>query len=300
MVDLLGMRLIEIFEAIPRCPAADRRCVSFGPQPVPDDGVIGLIELDGRRAVHPRRVPASCATRTSCRPPSRRACRCAAIIFRHMLPNGIAPVLVDASFGVAVGDPAREHAELPRPRPGADEPSWGQLLNQARSGGAGFNWWIADVPRPGDLPDRLRVQPDRRSPARRAGPEAAEARLDADWHRRSQRTESTACANGNRCSKSRTSTSRSTPSAARSGPCATSSFSHLPRPDRRPRRRESGCGKSVTALSILRLIPSPPGKVLGGQVMFEGRDLLKLSEQRDARRPRQGHRDDLPGADDRR
>jgi oligopeptide/dipeptide ABC transporter ATP-binding protein len=41
---------------------------------------------------------------------------------------------------------------------------------------------------------------------------------------------------------------------------------------------ESGCGKSVTALSILRLIPSPPGKVLGGQVLFEGRDLLALSE----------------------
>jgi oligopeptide/dipeptide ABC transporter ATP-binding protein len=42
---------------------------------------------------------------------------------------------------------------------------------------------------------------------------------------------------------------------------------------------ESGCGKSVTALSILRLIPSPPGRVLGGQVLFEGRDLLKLSER---------------------
>jgi oligopeptide/dipeptide ABC transporter ATP-binding protein len=41
---------------------------------------------------------------------------------------------------------------------------------------------------------------------------------------------------------------------------------------------ESGCGKSVTALSILRLIPSPPGRVLGGQVLFEGRDLLTLSE----------------------
>ncbi len=42
---------------------------------------------------------------------------------------------------------------------------------------------------------------------------------------------------------------------------------------------ESGCGKSVTALSILRLIPSPPGKVLGGEVIFEGRDLLQLSEK---------------------
>jgi oligopeptide/dipeptide ABC transporter ATP-binding protein len=42
---------------------------------------------------------------------------------------------------------------------------------------------------------------------------------------------------------------------------------------------ESGCGKSVTAMSILRLIPSPPGKVLAGEVRFSGRDLLTLSER---------------------
>jgi oligopeptide/dipeptide ABC transporter ATP-binding protein len=42
---------------------------------------------------------------------------------------------------------------------------------------------------------------------------------------------------------------------------------------------ESGCGKSVTALSILRLIPSPPGKVLKGSINFQGRDLLGLTEK---------------------
>jgi len=41
---------------------------------------------------------------------------------------------------------------------------------------------------------------------------------------------------------------------------------------------ESGSGKSVTALSILRLVPSPPGRIEGGRIEFEGRDLLKLSE----------------------
>jgi oligopeptide/dipeptide ABC transporter ATP-binding protein len=41
---------------------------------------------------------------------------------------------------------------------------------------------------------------------------------------------------------------------------------------------ESGCGKSVTSLSILRLIPTPPGRVLGGAIRFDGRDLLTLSE----------------------
>src|SRR6266849_1019679 len=40
---------------------------------------------------------------------------------------------------------------------------------------------------------------------------------------------------------------------------------------------ESGCGKSVTANSILRLVPQPPGKI-AGQIRFEGADLLKLSE----------------------
>src|SRR6202030_3071038 len=41
---------------------------------------------------------------------------------------------------------------------------------------------------------------------------------------------------------------------------------------------ESGCGKSVTSLSILRLIASPPGRTVGGRVIFEGRDLLELPE----------------------
>jgi oligopeptide/dipeptide ABC transporter ATP-binding protein len=39
---------------------------------------------------------------------------------------------------------------------------------------------------------------------------------------------------------------------------------------------ESGCGKSVTALSIMRLIPTPPGRIVSGEVMFEGTDLLAL------------------------
>jgi len=41
---------------------------------------------------------------------------------------------------------------------------------------------------------------------------------------------------------------------------------------------ESGCGKSVTSLSIMRLIPTPPGLFKGGRILFEGQDLLKKSE----------------------
>ncbi len=42
---------------------------------------------------------------------------------------------------------------------------------------------------------------------------------------------------------------------------------------------ESGCGKTVMALSILRLIPEPPGKIVGGEIRFEGRNLLPLSDR---------------------
>ncbi len=43
---------------------------------------------------------------------------------------------------------------------------------------------------------------------------------------------------------------------------------------------ETGCGKSVTALSVLQLIPSPPGRIVGGEIVFEGEDLLRASSDR--------------------
>jgi oligopeptide/dipeptide ABC transporter ATP-binding protein len=42
---------------------------------------------------------------------------------------------------------------------------------------------------------------------------------------------------------------------------------------------ESGCGKSVTALSVMRLVPHPPGQIVAGQVLLEGRSLLELPER---------------------
>lgn len=43
---------------------------------------------------------------------------------------------------------------------------------------------------------------------------------------------------------------------------------------------ESGSGKSVTALSIMRLVPSPPGRIEGGQILFEGEDLTQATDER--------------------
>jgi peptide/nickel transport system ATP-binding protein len=43
---------------------------------------------------------------------------------------------------------------------------------------------------------------------------------------------------------------------------------------------ESGCGKSVTSLSVMRLVPNPPGKIVGGTIKFKGEDLVTASEKR--------------------
>jgi oligopeptide transport system ATP-binding protein len=42
---------------------------------------------------------------------------------------------------------------------------------------------------------------------------------------------------------------------------------------------ESGCGKSVSAMSLMRLIPTPPGRIVEGEVIFDGKDLLKLNDE---------------------
>lgn len=42
---------------------------------------------------------------------------------------------------------------------------------------------------------------------------------------------------------------------------------------------ESGCGKSVTAMSLMRLIPNPPGKIVGGQILYDGKNILDYSEE---------------------
>ena len=45
---------------------------------------------------------------------------------------------------------------------------------------------------------------------------------------------------------------------------------------------ESGCGKSVTALSIARLVPTPPARYVGGEILLNGRDVLKMAPEPEA------------------
>lgn len=143
-VDLIGMRLIEILEAIPTLVLLIAITAAWGRNLYLMMAVIGLLRWTGdarfirAEFLKLRKqdfVQAAIATGLPLR----------SILFRHMLPNGISPVLVSASFGVASAillESTLSFLGLGL----VDEPSWGEMLNQARSGGAGFNWWIATFP----------------------------------------------------------------------------------------------------------------------------------------------------------
>lgn len=143
-VDLVGMRLIEIFEAIPGLLVLITVMAAYGRSIYLMMVVIGLLGWTGTarfvRAEFLRLrkqdfVQAAIAT----------GVRESAVIYRHVLPNGLTPVLVTATFGVASA--ILTEAILSFLGLGLiDEPSWGQMLNQARSGGQGFVWWMAIFP----------------------------------------------------------------------------------------------------------------------------------------------------------
>jgi peptide/nickel transport system ATP-binding protein len=62
---------------------------------------------------------------------------------------------------------------------------------------------------------------------------------------------------------------------------------------------ETGAGKTTVALSILRLLQSPPGKILGGEIIYKDKDLLKMGMGGDTKNTRQGDIHDIPGSYDR-
>ena len=144
-LDLFGMRVLEIIEAIPRLILLLIITVFFGRSLYLMMVVIGLVSwtenarfiraefLKLRKLDFVQAAVAAGLRRWS-------------IIFRHMLPNGIAPVLVSASFGIAGAILLESILSFLGLGLGPDDPSWGQLLEQARTGGTGFNWWIATFP----------------------------------------------------------------------------------------------------------------------------------------------------------
>lgn len=143
IVDMLGMRLVEIFESIPTLFLLLIFVAFFGRSIYIMMVIIGFTSWSGyaryirAEFLRLRRmdfVQAGIASGLPIR----------SILFRHMLPNGIAPLLVGISFGVASAILAEATLSfLGLGLVGA--PSWGQMLNQAVQSST-FNWWMAIFP----------------------------------------------------------------------------------------------------------------------------------------------------------
>lgn len=142
-VDIIGMRLLEIFESVPTLFLLLTFVAFFGRSLYIMMVIIGITSWPGYaryvRAEYLRlRQQDFVQAAVACGLPLR------SILFRHMLPNGVAPVLVAASFGVASAILAE--ATLSFLGLGlVDNPSWGEMLNQAVQSSA-FNWWMAAFP----------------------------------------------------------------------------------------------------------------------------------------------------------
>ena len=144
-IDLVGMRLIEIIEAVPRLfllisitAFIQKRNIYLMM------AVIGLTSWTGyarflRAEFFTLRKLDFVQAAVAAGLPRR------SILFRHMLANGLTPILVSTTFGVASAilyESILSFLGLGL----IDEASWGALLQQARAGGSGFIWWIATFP----------------------------------------------------------------------------------------------------------------------------------------------------------
>lgn len=142
-VDLIGLRLVEIFASIPVIMLLIMIVAFYGRSLVLMMVVIGLTGWVGyayfvrAEFLKLRKMDYVMAARASGTPLHL-------ILFKHMLPNGLAPVLVAASFGVAGGIMTEATLSFIGLGLEAGEPSWGQMLDQARKGG--FKWWLAIFP----------------------------------------------------------------------------------------------------------------------------------------------------------
>jgi peptide/nickel transport system permease protein len=144
LVDLLGMRLAEIFNAIPTLMLLLCFVAAFEPNLYVMMAIIGLTSWVGY-ATFVRAEFLSLRDRDFVHAARAAGIPTWSILFRHMLPNGITPVLVSASFGVA-GAILAESTLSFLGIGLVGEASWGSLLNQALGEGGSFYWWIALYP----------------------------------------------------------------------------------------------------------------------------------------------------------
>jgi peptide/nickel transport system permease protein len=143
-VDMIGMRIIEIIQMIPTLFLLIAFVAFYGRNLYIMMAIIGLTSWTGNarfiraeflKLRNQDFVHAAVAAGLPLR----------SVLFRHMLPNGVTPVLISATFGIASAILAE--ATLSFLGLGlVEEPSWGQLLEQARSATGTFVWWLAIFP----------------------------------------------------------------------------------------------------------------------------------------------------------
>jgi len=150
-VDILGMRIIEIFMAIPRLFLL-LTVIAFIPPSLNEYMLYAMMAVIGAfswmnsarfiRAEFMRlRDQDFVQAAKACGLPVR------SILFRHMLPNGVSPVLVDASFGVAAAIFIETGLSFLGFGIRPPDPSWGQMLSKAVDPTTGvFYWWLAICP----------------------------------------------------------------------------------------------------------------------------------------------------------
>jgi ABC-type dipeptide/oligopeptide/nickel transport system ATPase subunit len=173
------------------------------------------------------------------------------LILRHILPNALGPVIVAATIDIAAAIIAESTLSFLGLGFPPDIPTWGRLLFDAKDNPR-FRAALGARPRPCHLPHRRQHQLRRRRVARCAGPEARAVsrildisglkvhfRTDDGWVR---------AVDGVDIGVDRGETV-----------CIVG---------------ESGCGKTVTAKTVLKLIDMPPGRIVAGSIMWQGRDLV--------------------------
>ncbi|MCU7914848.1 MAG: ABC transporter permease [Candidatus Thiodiazotropha sp. (ex Gloverina cf. vestifex)] len=143
VVDMLGMRLVEIFEAVPTLFLLLTFVAFFERSLYIMMVIIGITSWPGY-ARYVRAEFLRLRKQDFVQAAEAAGLPLPSILFRHMLPNGMGPVLVAASFGVAsaiLAETTLSFLGLGL----VDDPSWGEMLNQAVQSSS-FNWWMATFP----------------------------------------------------------------------------------------------------------------------------------------------------------
>ena len=143
VVDMLGMRLVEIFESVPTLFLLLTFVAFFGRNIYLIMVIIGLTSWSGY-ARYARAEFLKLRKQDYVQSAIASGLPLSSILFRHMLPNGVAPLLVSVSFGVASAILAEATLSFLGLGP-VDAPSWGQMLNQSIQAST-FNWWMAVFP----------------------------------------------------------------------------------------------------------------------------------------------------------